>query len=179
MVRSAACVMRMSAGMRSPVWKSTRSPGTSNVADMVEDFLSAASNDRAVSLKESNSMPSLAVPFGALLLGDGSAPARMMCAEWGTSWFSASIDFSDRYSCTKPTVTTMVTAIVMLTASSKLPMMTETPAEPSSRRISVSLNCLTKRSHSGSDSSCGSSLWPWTCMRADASDAERPWVTEV
>lgn len=57
--------------------------------------------------------------------------------------------------------------------------MNDTAAEPSNRRISVSLNCLINRSHSGSGSSCGSSLWPWICTRAEASDEERPWVRDV
>jgi hypothetical protein len=57
--------------------------------------------------------------------------------------------------------------------------MKDTAADPSNSRMSVSLNCLIKRSHSGSGSSCGSSLRPWVCMRAEASDEERPCVTDV
>jgi hypothetical protein len=48
-----------------------------------------------------------------------------------------------------------------------------------SSRMSVSWNCLTKRSHSGSGSSCGSSFGPWTCSRDVASEGCNPCVKEV
>jgi hypothetical protein len=76
-------------------------------------------------------------------------------------------------------VTTMVTAAVILTASSRLPMRKETAADPRSSRMRVSLNCLRKRNHSGSLSSWVSSLWPWSWMRAVASEGDRPWERDV
>ncbi|KAH3659766.1 hypothetical protein OGATHE_005811 [Ogataea polymorpha] len=87
MVRWTASVSLTSAGIRSPTWKCTRSPGTSVEAITVS-----------------------VVPF------------LVRCANSGTSLFRASKLFSERYSWTKPTVTTISTAAVILMASSKLPM---------------------------------------------------------
>lgn len=57
--------------------------------------------------------------------------------------------------------------------------MNETAADPNKSNMSVSLNCLRKRSHSGSGSSCGSSLGPWVCILAAAVEWERPCVADV
>lgn len=96
----------------------------------------------------------------------------------GTRWLRASMDFSERYSWTKPTVTTMVTATVMLRASLVLPTRTEARAETSRRRMSGSLNWPRKRSQSGSGASWGISLAPWR-RRAPASAGVRPQVSDV
>jgi hypothetical protein len=51
-------------------------------------------------------------------------------------------------------------------------------ADPSKSNINVSLNCLRKRSHSGSGSSCGSSFGPCVRRRAVASEWARPLTRE-
>ena len=172
-------VIRMCAGMRAPVETMTRSPKTNVDACTVVDARCEA--DFVLSRSDSISIPTVSsslrldrslrdLPFGAPLI---------RCAWCGTSLLSASIDFSERYSCTKPTVTTIVTAIVMLTASSRLPMNHEITADASSRRIRVSLNCLRNLSQSESSFSCGNSLGPLSSNLASASEGERPWVREV
>lgn len=52
-------------------------------------------------------------------------------------------------------------------------------AEPSSKRMRVSLNCLRKRTHNGSGISCGNSLEPFWSSLASASAWERPCTNEV
>ena len=144
MLKSAARVIRISAGMRSPVWNRTRSPVTSCVADIVV---------LAVSADATSAFNPIGSPVSCIPGFKLATPVRITCALCGTNWFNASKLFSLRYSCTNATVTTMKTAMVMLIASEKLPIIALIPALARRRRMSVSLNCFTKRSHSGSGSS--------------------------
>ena len=165
MVRSAALVTRMSAGMRSPVVNMTRSPGTSCAAMTLDDVASSCSSagvaEPGAGSLESGVFSPWPGQCGERERGDGpGARFRTRWAWLGTRWLSASIDLSERYSCMKPTLTTMVTAAVMLTASSMFPTRTEAAAEASRRTMSGSWNCLRKRIQTGSGSSWGISLGP-------------------
>ena len=60
--------------------------------------------------------------------------------------------FSERYSCTKPTVTTMTMAKAMEAASSNWRMSSEMMAEARSSRMNGLLNCSRYFFHSGSGS---------------------------
>ncbi len=154
--------------MRSPVANMTRSPGTSVEAMTLCDAasrISSAEMDGSTGDGDSAGVAPSSDANGQLFCwARGPALLRgWLRTRWawsGTRWFSASIDFSDRYSCTKPTVTTMVTATVMLTASSVFPTSIEARAEASRRRISGSLNWRMKRSHRGSGGSWGISFGP-------------------
>lgn len=72
-----------------------------------------------------------------------------------------------------------MTATAILIASSLFPTIIDAPAEQSKSNIRGSLNCFRNRSQSGSGSSCGSSLGPWSCNLESASAGVRPLMREV
>ena len=95
------------------------------------------------------------------------SPSRSTWHLGGTSWLSASRLFSERYSCTMPTVMTISSAMVIVTASSTWPTMTLTAALPSSSRFSGSCSWLSHLVYIGGFSLPVSSLRPYS-LRASA-----------
>ncbi|GBE19101.1 hypothetical protein BMS3Abin16_01715 [archaeon BMS3Abin16] len=101
-------------------------------------------------------------------------PSRTTWQVYVVSRFSSATDFSLRYSCVKPRVTTMVTATAIPTASFTLWIKSDTRAEASSSKIRGSVNFFKNKITGDSPPASVSLFAPSSLSRFSDSPRLRP-----